>query len=197
VLAGIGKFARMMREGVDYRVDGHEVVFHAPPQVVIDICSLCAWPERFTRDEIELKRKETRTLNAWDSQYLLEAKPISETRLDPSKIIPYDCEPEIRYANKTATMFLGSARIVGMAARWDPSGAKLNSDVSAFGLVLQDDRGRRYVHKAESLVGEIAEYNYAASRILGGQVYQIADLVEKYHIPRIIIESNGVGTFVA
>ncbi len=195
VLAGIGKFARMMSEGIDYRIEDDEVVFHKPPRVVIDLCSMCSWPERFNRDEIELKRKETRTLNAWDSQYQLEAKPISETRLDPARIIPYAVEPVIRYANRTATMFLGNARIVGMAMRWDPSSAKLNSDVSAVSLVLQDEQGRRYLHRVTDLTGEVAEFSSDGKRIIGGQVWQICDLIERFHVPRIVIETNGIGGF--
>lgn len=195
VLAGIGKFARMMAEGIDYRIEGDEVVFHKPPRVVIDVCSLCSWPERFNRDEIELKRKETRTLNAWDSQYQLEAKPISETRLDPARIIPYAVEPVIRYANRTASMFLGNVRIVGMAMRWDPSSAKLNSDVSAVALVLQDEQGRRYLHRVADLTGEIAEFSADGKRIVGGQVWQICDIVERFQVPRIVIETNGIGGF--
>lgn len=195
VLAGIGKFSRMMAEGIDYRIEGDEAVFHKPPKVVIDVCSMCSWPERFTRDEIEMKRKETRTLNAWDSQYQLEAKPVSEIRLDPVRIIPYAVEPVIRYANRTASMWLGNVKIAGMAMRWDPSSAKLNSNVSAVALVLQDEQGRRYMHKVCDLTGEIAEFSADGKRITGGQVWQICDIVERYHVPRIIIESNGMGQF--
>lgn len=194
VMAGIGKFARMMVENINYRRDGDDIVFHSPPKVIIDICSMCAWPERFNREEIELKRKETRTLNAWDSQYQLEAKPISETRLEPARIIPYAVEPVIRHANRVASMWLGSARIVSMAMRWDPSSAKLNSDVSALALLLQDDYGRRYLHRCVALTGEIAETD-KDGRINGGQVWQICDVIEQYHVPRIVIENNGAGTF--
>jgi hypothetical protein len=61
VMAGIHKGARMLREGVDYRFEAGEVVFPAPPDVTIDICSCCAWPERFTREEIAKRRRETLT----------------------------------------------------------------------------------------------------------------------------------------
>ena len=195
VLAGIGKFSRMMQEGVDYRIEGDDVVFHQPPRTVLDICGHCSWPERFTREEIELKRQETRTLNAWDSQYQLEAKPVSETRLDPARIIPYDADPVIRYANRTASMFLGSAKIAGLSMRWDPSSAKLNSDVSAVAVVLQDDTGRRYLQHVSALAGEIAEFSADGRKITGGQVWQICDIVERYHVPRIVIETNGIGGF--
>lgn len=131
VIAGIYKFSRMLVEGRDYRVEGNEVVFNTPPGDVLDICAGCAWPERFTREEVALKRKETRTLNAWDSQYQLEAKPISEVRLDPARIIPYDCDPVIRFANGEVGMWLGSTRIVGATAYWDCSLGKIKSDASA------------------------------------------------------------------
>ena len=31
--------------------------------------------------------------------------------------------------------------------------------------------------------------------IIGGQVWQICDLVERYSIPRIVVETNGIGQF--
>lgn len=195
VMAGIGKFSKMLEEGIDYRFIEGEVVFDAPPRAVIDIASMCAWPERFVRSDIALRRRNTKTLNAWDSQYFLESKPISETRLDPAKIIPYDVEPQIKIANKVASMWLGSTRLAGCAARWDPSAAKIKSDVSAFGLTFQDDFGRRYLHRIEELIGEVATWSADGKTITGGQVWQICDFVEKFHIPRIVVETNGVGAF--
>lgn len=195
VIAGIHKFARMLKEGEDYRIEGTDIVFQVAPNVLIDIYSGCAWPERFTRGEIEFKRKETKTLNSWDSQYQLEAKPVEEIRLDPSLIIPYEIEPRIEFANKTASMWLGKVKIAGMTARWDPSSAKVNSDDSTFGIVLQDMIGRRYIQVIESLTGEVAEFGRDGQKIIGGQVFQIADLIEKYHVPSVTVETNGVGAF--
>lgn len=195
VIAGIHKFAKVLKEGEDYRVEGNEIVFHKPPMVTIDICSFCAWPERFTRDEIQFRRSQVKTYNAWDSQMQLEAKPIGEVRLDPAKIKPYDVEPVIRIANNTPSMWLGKTKIAGMAARWDPSSAKLKSDVSAFGVVLQDERGARYMHKADALHGEVAEFAKDGKKIIGGQVFQICELVKKYKVPRIVVETNGIGAF--
>ncbi len=195
VITGIHKFAKLLEEGKDYRVEGQEIVFERPPMVVLDIYAHCAWPERFTRDDIIKRRRKTRTLNYWDSQYMLEAKPITETRLDPARIIPYAVEPVIRYANRTASMWLGNVKIAGMAARWDPSSGKIRSDVSAVALVLQDEQGRRYLHRVAQLVGEVAEFSEDGKRITGGQVMQLCDLVENFHIPRIVVETNGIGGF--
>lgn len=196
VILGIGKPSRIGVEDVDYRVEnGNEVVFAQPPRCVVDICAGCAWPERFTREEIQLKRRETRTLNAWDSQYQLEAKPVEEIRLDPDRITPYDIEPVIRQANGAAVMTLGEVRIVGAAFRWDPASGKPHSDVSAIALVLQDEAGRRYWHRAEALTGELAEFAPDGKTIIGGQVWQIAQHVRQFNLPRVTVETNGIGQF--
>ncbi len=195
VMAGIYKGARLLEEGADYRVVGQEVVFKHPPGVVIDVCAGCAWPDRFTRKEIALRRKETRTLNAWDSQYQLEAKPLSEVRLDPERMPAYDLEPVILRANGETAMRLGHVRIVGMACKWDPSSGKLKSDVSSLSVVLQDEQGRRYWHRAVTLTGSVAETDDRGERIVSGQVLQIVEVVKALHIPRIVVETNGAGTF--
>lgn len=195
VVVGIHKFARVLEEGVDYRVEAGDVVFSKPPGAVLDIYSGCAWPERFNRDEIGIRRKETRTLNAWDSQYMLEAKPIEEIRLDPERITPYDIEPTIRKANGAVAMFLGGVQIAMAAVRWDPASGKLNSDVSAVSVVLQDLLGRRYMHRMKQLTGELAEFAPDGKTIVGGQVWQLCDLVQELNLPRVVVETNGIGTF--
>jgi hypothetical protein len=195
VLAGIGKFARLLVEGADYKIKGKEVIFSSPPKVVLDLCSMCAWPERFTRADIEQRRKNTRTLNAWDSQYHLEAKPISEMRLDPAKIRAYEVEPRIRFANEETAMYLGKVRIVGAVAYWDCSLGKVKSDASAFTLLLTDDAGQLYWHRAEGLTGELAKFA-ANGSLVGGQCQQIRSLVVQFQIPCVVVETNGPGGFV-
>lgn len=195
VLLGIHTAARLLEEGTHYRIQGREVVFDQPPDAVIDICAGCAWPDRFTRKEIENRRKQTRTLNAWDSQYQLEAKPLTEVRLDPTRIKPYDVEPVIRFANNGVAMWLGNVRIVSAACKWDPSSGKLKSDVSSLSVVLLDDQGRRYWHRALALRGEVAEFGEDHKTIIGGQVHQITAVVRELNILRVTVETNGVGTF--
>lgn len=195
VMTGIGKGARMLREGADYKFHAGAVEFKKPLGVVVDICSGCAWPERFTRADIEKRRKETLTLNAWDSQYMLEAKPLTEIRLDPEKLRAYDVEPVFKSANGELAMWLGQVRIVGASCRWDPSSGKLKSDVSSLAVVLQDEQGRRYWHRAVALVGEVAEFDASGKTITGGQVLQIVDVVRTLQLPRVSVETNGIGGF--
>lgn len=195
VFAGIGKAARLFVEGRDYKIEGNEVVFPEPPVSVIDIYANCTWPERFTRSDLEKRRKKTRTLNAWDSQYQLQSKPVTESRLDPTRMTEYNIEPEIRYSNGITGLYLGTVQIVSAGAHWDPSGGKLNSDDSVFSVTFFDGVGRRYWHRAIGLEGDIAIYADDAKTIIDGQVHQICEAVKKFHLRRITVETNGIGGF--
>lgn len=195
VFEGIGEGARLLRAGIDYRMDGLTMVLSDPAGCLVDCYADAAWPERFHGAELEKRRVKTRTINEWDSQYQLHAKPVTQVRLDPDRIIPYDCDVQIRYANGGCSMWLGEANIVAASLRWDPSSGKLKSDVSAAALVLQDAAGRRYLHRIAALTGEVAEFSDDGKKIIGGQVWQLCDLIEQFQIPRITLETNGIGTF--
>lgn len=197
VFAGIGKFARMLVAGADYQWKAGHIVFSEPPGQVIDCYADCVWPERFSRDDLLQRRRETRTLNAWDSQYQLHSKPVGEFRLDPERLIRYDVDPVIRRANGETAMYLGRVRIVGATCRWDVSLGKVKSDVSALAVVLTDEKGRLYWHRAIGLVGEIAEFDPTGRTddIVGGQVMQIREVVESLQLSRVVVETNGPGGF--
>jgi hypothetical protein len=98
-------------------------------------------------------------------------------------------------ANGGLAMWLGKARIVGASCRWDPSGGKLRSDASAVAVVLQDDRGHRYWHRAVRLTGEVAVSSADGKTIEGGQVMQLVELIRELRIPRVTVETNGIGAF--
>ncbi|WP_164178575.1 phage terminase large subunit [Stenotrophomonas maltophilia] len=195
VFMGIGETARLLVEGIDYKVEGTVLLLDNPAGALIDCYAGAAWPERFDAEEMQLRRQQTRTIGEWDSQYQLHAKPVTRVRLDPDRIVPYELQPVIRKANGTTAMFLGSVQIAGAAVRWDPSSGKLRSDVSAVSVVLQDLYGRRYLHRIEQLTGEVAEFDDSGKRIIGGQVWQLCNLVEELNLTRIVIETNGIGGF--
>jgi hypothetical protein len=196
VFSGIGAPAKLLKAGTDYTLKGKTIAFKHPPGTVLDFYAGSAWPERFDSAELTKRRRETRTLNEWDSQYQLHSKPVTETRLDPDRMPAYEVEPHFDRANKQLRMWLGGARIVGASARWDPASGKLKSDVSALVLVFQDDRGRRYWHRTIPLIGEVVEFDKRDDKtIVGGQVHQICDLVQKFQLRRVTVETNGAGTF--
>lgn len=183
VFVGIHKFGRLLVEGKDYRLVGNEIVLPKPPANVIDIYSGCAWPERFTRKDLERRRRDTRTLNAWDSQYGLEAKPLHAVRLDPDKLVPYEVEPLIEHVQGGVRMMLGDAQIVSATARWDCALGRLTGDDSAFGVMLQNARGIYFWHVSQALTGDVFE-----------QCRQIKKIVLSLHLPRVVVETNGLGS---
>lgn len=197
VMLGIHRFSRLLVEGTDYQVEGNEVVFASPPGVVFDIYANCAWPERFTREDIAKRRKKTRTLNYWDSQYMLEAKPITESRLDPERIKAYGLQPTLERANRQTRMMLGKVQIVSGRAYWDPSLGKASGDASAFSVIYDDSLGNHYWHVCEGLTGEFAEFSDTRNtEIIGGQVLQACDIIQKANILHVYVETNSVGSFV-
>lgn len=195
VFAGIGAAVTLLQEGVDYRWTNGELVFSAAPGVLVDCYAHNAWPERFTPDEMVKRRRKCKTINEWDSQYQLHSRPLHEMRLDPNRLKVYSAEPVVREANGEVAMWLGLVRIVGASCRWDPSSGKLKSDVSSLSVVLQDELGRRYWHRCVALRGEVAETDETGKQITGGQVLQIVDVVRSLALPRVVVETNGVGTF--
>ncbi len=195
VFSGIGKTAKLLAEGRDYQLQGKRLVFAAAPGGLVDCYSGCAWPERFTPADLLVRRRKTKTINYWDSQYQLHSRPVHEIRLDPAKLLAYDCEPRFETRNKVLTCWLGKVQIVGMALRWDPSSGKTMSDVSAAVLDLQDAYGRHYWHRVAELTGEIATTNDRGDKITAGQVLQLCDLIEAFKVPRVVVETNGIGGF--
>lgn len=195
IFAGIGQGAKLLIAGIDYKVSAQTLTFNAPPKQLIDCYARLAWPERFTIDELQKRRKETETINKWDSQYQLHAKPLSDIRLDPTKLKTYDLMPVIKEANNTVTLWLGNTQIVGAIAYWDCSLGKVKSDASALSLVLTDAQGQLYWQFAEAMRGDLAEFDTEGNVMLG-QVKQVFDLVIKYHIPCVVVETNGAGGFV-
>jgi len=199
VFAGIGADTRVLKAGADFKAEptatGCRLSFSIAPGGLVDCYAQSAWPERFTPSEMVKRRSKCRTINDWDSQYQLHSRPVHETRLDPDRMLAYDAEPVFKTVNRAPVMMLGRTRIVGAACRWDPASGKLRSDVSSLAIVLQDEVGTRYWHRAIALTGQVAEFDATGKRIMGGQVAQIVEQVRELGLRRVTVETNGIGGF--
>lgn len=195
VFSGIGKGTRLLQLGADYTMAGKVIRFSSIMGTLLDFYAGSAWPARFTPAEMLIRRRKTRTINEWDGQYQLHSRPVSETRLNPDRLKVYGVEPVLRRANGEYGMWLGAVRIVGASCKWDPASGKLKSDVSSLAVVLQDEQGRRYWHRSVALTGEVAELDAKGEKITGGQVLQIVQVVRELQLPRVVVETNGAGTF--
>ena len=197
IFSGIYRGSRILIEDTDYTVKKIGKFYHIflnKEHALVDVYSEALWPDRFTLKEMQKRRRKCKTLNEWDSQYQLHAKPVTEVRLDPDNILAYDCEPVLRRANGQYYMMLGGRKIVGASLRWDPSSGKKKSDVSSTALVFHDDIGTKYWHRSIALTGKVVETADDGSPI-GGQVWQLCDIIEQYHLTRITLETNGIGGF--
>lgn len=194
---GIGVGSKYLEKGVHYlckKIGNQWQVTLLEDHYITDFYSEGIWSERFTKEEMEFRRGECKTLNEWDSQYQMHAKPVGDVRLDPDKIIPYDCEPVLKRANKEYVLTLGDRRLVGASFIWDPSSGKLKSDVSSTALIFHDEYGNKYWHRAIPLTGPVTISN-EGGEITGGQVWQLCDIIEEFKLPKIVIETNGIGGF--
>ena len=184
VFIGIHKFAMLLEEGVNYKRSGRTFTLALPPNNTVDIYAGSAWPERFDRKDLIRRRRDTRTLNAWDSQYQLEAKPLHAIRLNPDRLRAYDVQPVIEHANGSVRMMLGQSQIVSASAWWDCALGRLSGDDSALSIMLQNARGNYFWHVAEGLTGDVFQ-----------QCQRIRELVLSLQIPRVVVETNGPGAF--
>jgi hypothetical protein len=191
VFVGIGQGA----SAPAFRYEPGFVVLDAPATGMVDCYRGSAWPERFNRAEMIQRRQECRTINEWDSQYQLHARPLTDSRLNDSLVSEYSREPVIREVGGQIAMLLDGTPIVSATCKLDPSAGKVNSDVSALCLVLQDAAGNLYWHRAVALQGELATFG-PGGKIIGGQAMQIADIVAEFELPRVIVETNGIGGHV-
>jgi hypothetical protein len=199
VYSGIGKFAKLLEAGVDYtltQVNGNWEVMLLNRAELADFYAGALWPERFTPKEMEKRRQKCKTMNEWDSQYQLHAKPVIEVRIDPDRMSQYIGEPTFRQVNGDTILELEGIQMVGCSFTVDPSSGKLGSDVSAGALIFQDGNGKRYWHRAVQFTGDVAIFDEDGKTITGGQVFQICDLVKEFNIPRVTIKTAGIGGFM-
>lgn len=169
----------------EYRIGPTGIELLKPRAGVLDAYGLCAWPERFTREEIAYRRKEAGGLNRWDSQYMLRAKPVHEMRLNPALMIRYADQVQFRMANGEMVADIGPHRVVGVRAYWDVALGKLKGDTSAMAVLFQDDKGAIFWHHAAEFGGDLDEQCQAAKAV-----------AVLFKLPIIYVETNGVGGFV-
>ena len=165
----------------DY-IELKEIPFH---DEIVDIYEGCAWPKRFTRDEISLRRSELKTQNFWDSQYDLAAKPIHDIRLNPEHLIVYDDQPITRVANNAVALFVGNTQLTEARACWDAALGSENGDTSAFAVIFGDTTGHLYWQVLDALTGDVYE-----------QCRKIKERVVEYQLPSVTIKTNGIGGFL-
>lgn len=144
-----------------------------------------AWPERFNEEHIHKLQLNALSRNEFLSQVQLVPKPSEEQMFDPTLLIEYKSEAAIFTSNRETVLTIGEQRMVSCSAFWDPSMGSNRSDDSVLAIVYADAAGHYYIHRCLALKGDADE-----------QSEQVKAFALEYHLPKIIVETNGIGNFL-
>ncbi len=152
------------------------------------------WPERFPLERVEAIKRRSGGAK-FNSQMMLRPVNIIEGRLNPDRLRLYDLELIYQEGNGEAALMLGERRLLSASCWWDPSyGAPDAGDASVIACVFSDGDGLYFLHAVEylthdpSIIGDIDEATQLCR--------QVARFTERYHLPSVNIETNGVGKFL-
>lgn len=161
---------------------------------IVDDQGASRWPERFPTSRIRAIEERAGPAK-FRSQMMLEPADVSDARLDPSLMRPYDEELSYREGNGEPVLTLGAKRMVSASCFWDPSfGRPGRGDGCVIAAVFTDADGGYWLHGIEylthqpALTGDIDEATQLCR--------QAVAFVRRYYIPAVTIEANGVGRFL-
>lgn len=151
------------------------------------------WPSRFTKREINKRQLAEKSKSKFLSQYQLLPQKQENVFFDIENLKYYSSEivfKEIQefdfnagIITKTCT-FLGDIELTKISVCWDPSAGKVYGDDSVLAIVFLGSNNEYYVHRTIRLAGDIL-----------AQCKTIKENIIKYKIPKIQIETNGIGGF--
>ena len=156
---------------------------------ILDKNGKSVWEERFSIDKINAIKKRAGPLK-FLSQMMLSPVELKESRLDVNLVHFYRDELDYNENNYTVTLKIGDRKMISGAAWWDPSFGKNEGDRSVLACVFFDNEGNCYVH--DMLYLSVQDENNAAEE----QCLGVIDAVQKYHLPCVMIETNGIGKFL-
>lgn len=162
---------------------------------ILDQAGKSAWPERFSLAKIDSMLAATGPAK-FQSQMLLKARPPSECRLDPERLPVYHDALIYRESNRTASLTLGGRRLVSASCWWDPAyGAPGVGDANVVAAVFTDELGSYWLHRVEYITHDpaLVEHVDEATQLCR----RVAELVRELHLPAVVVETNGIGRFLA
>lgn len=161
---------------------------------ILDENNQSAWPTRFSNEKIAGIRARSGE-NKFLSQMMLEAVDISDSVLTPERLVSYYDEAKIIEANGFNLMKIGDVKIVSASCWWDPAFANANNskgDNSVIAVVFCDEEGKYWLHDIKYIKVPFNDIDNAASY----QCSEVVDFIEKYNLPSIHVEINGIGKFL-
>lgn len=149
---------------------------------IIDAAGNSAWPEMFPMARIDFIR-DTVGPRHFAAQMMLDFIPATRVRLEPGALVMYDAELDI------GTGRMGEFEPTGIAIYWDPSSGRRNADHSVCVVVMRDDVRRRvFIHDIHYMTVDDDD-----AHPLTHQCEEVLNLMLRYGVRRIAIETNGIG----
>lgn len=163
---------------------------------ILDAAGHSAWPERFT-DAALARLREATGPNKFASQMMLRPVAISEGRLDPACLVRYAAELDYREAQGRTTLALCGRRLRSASCWWDPAfglsrRGSAAGDNSVLALVFSDEAGGYWLHAVAYLSAEADAAVDEATQ----QCRAVAAFAERFFVPAVTVEINGLGRFL-
>lgn len=159
---------------------------------ILDEDGKSSWPERFSQEKIAAIRMRSGE-GKFLSQMMLKPVNITESVLNPDKLVRYDDEISEIFANGKSVLKIGDKKMVSVSCWWDPSfacGEKADNSVVA--CVFSDEDGRFWLQDIEYIKLDAKVSDDIATL----QCEIVVDFITKNYLPSIRIETNGIGKFL-
>jgi len=148
-----------------------------------------AWPERFSDADIARIKNATGP-NKFTSQMMLRPVNIAEGRLNPAALQFYN--DELDYTPQLRTLYIGQRKMISASAFWDPAFGSHKGDHSVLAVLFGDEAGNYFLHHMEYIKLSSADERDEATQQCG----IIAKLAQRFMLPAITVEINGIGRFL-
>lgn len=152
-----------------------------------------AWPEKYTRHDIKMMKKQTGPAK-FKSQMLLEPVNIQECRLDSKNLHIYEDEIDYSEAGRQPVLKIGGKKMVSASAWWDPSFGANNSDGSVLACLFVDEEGHFYLHDLSLITKDWDGTGDDDPASI--QCRKVTQILARNYMPNVNIETNGIGKFL-
>lgn len=160
---------------------------------VLDGRGRSRWPERFSLERIDAMKSRQGSAK-FASQMMVRPVNSAEGRLDPDRLKLYESELVYGEGNGTALLTLNGRRLVSASCWWDPAyGAPDKGDASVIAAVFTDEDGDYWLHRIAYLAIDPGESETDEAT---QHCRQVADFVDRLHLPAVTVETNGIGKFL-
>ncbi len=157
---------------------------------LLDVRGQSVWPERFGMADIA-RLKRSGGPRRFAAQMMLEAQPLTDSRLNADALHWYDDAITYSEAQGRPTLHIGGTRMVSASAWWDPAFGG-DGDGSVVAVVYGDATGRYWLHRVAYLrIDRHSDLDEATQ-----QCRMVAALCRELHLSSLTIEINGIGRFL-